>query len=605
MCGIYLTNIPFDENDVHKKLKSIEYRGPDNLGYSKIKNISLGHLRLSILDLDERSNQPFKHDNYHITFNGEIYNYLDVKKELQALGCIFTTSSDTEVLLIGYAQWGKKILDKINGMFSFCIYDTLKQEIFCARDRLGVKPFYYFWDEGSFEICSQIKPLSNDKNISHEAFGIYLDCGYIPSPYSIYEKIYKLPPGCSMTIDLSKSNQKIERYWDISKVNEQNISYDKAKSQLHDLLTDAVKIRLQSDVPIGTFLSGGVDSALVSSIAAKISNQKINTFSIGFEEEKYDESKIAEKYAELINSNHTTTICSAADSLNLLSKFIEIYDEPFADSSALPSLLLNSITKKYVTVALSGDGGDESFLGYNYFDRLAKDLKIFKIPRILRGLLANSLTAKILGKDANIFKQIMKLPNKEAFINSFFVSTDTLSLTKEKKWIESYAQYLSLSKNPLQNAADLNIKLWLENDSNVKVDRASMAYSVEVRSPFLDYRIIEFARRLPSEYRYTKGRKKRILRDLLNEYIPEKIFDHPKKGFSIPLASWLKTELKDDVLRILNSEFLDNLPNFDKKKLNKQLDNHMNNKSAHTENIWRVYVFGKWCEQYGHFNMGK
>src|SRR5690606_38868284 len=310
MCGIYLTNIPYEGDAVASKLKSISFRGPDYTGVEKINSLTLGHLRLSILDLDARSNQTMVFENLHIVFNGEIYNYKDIKEELLSLGYSFRTESDTEVLLVGYKHWGKGVLQKVNGMFAFCIYNSETNMVFSARDRLGVKPFYYYWKDGEFEVCSQIRPLLDNKKINDEAISIFLDCAFIPSPYTIVEDVFKLPPGNYMEVHLNSKTLHIEEYWNLKPVKIKKITYEQAKKELHDLLIDAVKIRLQSDVPTGSFLSGGIDSALVSSIASKVSKEKINTFCIGFDNPEYDESKIAEQYANIIKSNHKTTICS-------------------------------------------------------------------------------------------------------------------------------------------------------------------------------------------------------------------------------------------------------------------------------------------------------
>jgi asparagine synthase (glutamine-hydrolysing) len=598
MCGIYLTNIPYKEQDIQSKLKSISFRGPDYTGINKINKLTLGHLRLSILDLDARSHQPMNHEDLHIVFNGEIYNYIEIKEELALLGYKFKTESDTEVLLIGYKQWGENVLQKINGMFAFCIYDSVKNEIFSARDRLGVKPFYYYWNGSEFEICSQIRPLLSGKEINKDAISMYLDCMFIPSPYTIVENVFKLPPGNSMLIDLNTNLIDINEYWNLKKVKVRDISYDDAKKELHDLLIDAVKIRLQSDVSIGSFLSGGIDSALVSSIAAKVSQTPINTFSIGFDNPKFDESKIAEEYAKIIKSNHKTTICGVEDILNLIPKLTEVYDEPFADSSALPSLLLNSVTKEHVTVALSGDGGDESFIGYEYFDSLIRNKNIMDIPFFIRKAIASSPLLKMIGLNSHRIKNALITKTRNDFIENIFSRKGLLLKEKKQGWMKHYQGYKNWSNIFLQKAADLNIKLWLENDSNVKVDRASMAYSVEVRSPFLDYRVIEFARSLPMSFRYEKGRQKKILRDILKEYIPEDIFNQPKQGFAVPIGDWMRNELKEDFLSALNDDFLNKVPNLDIDKFKILLDQHMTEKEDHTANIWKLYVLSKWYSEF-------
>ena len=599
MCGIYITNIPFQKEEVIDKLKLIEFRGPDNLGYEKVGDISLGHLRLSILDLDSRSNQPMTYEYLHIVFNGEIYNFPEIKDELIALGYEFHTKSDTEVLLCGYKEWGADIVPKLNGMFAFAIYDVILNKVFCARDRTGVKPFFYFWKAGQFEICSQLRPLiRSESKISEEAVSMYLDCGYVPSPFSILENVFKLPPGNTMLIDLDSQTKTISEYWNLRTVVVSEVSYDEAKRQLHELIIDAVKIRLQSDVPIGTFLSGGIDSALVSSIASKLSSEKVNTFTIGFEDPRFDESKVAAQFATIIGTNHTETICGPNDALKMLEKLIEVYDEPFADSSALPSLLLNSVTKKHVTVALSGDGGDESFLGYGHFDALKKFNKIKQIPFFVRRFLALFYNESIIKLQPATINSLLKTKSSDDYTWGIFTGFDSLQKKRNTKWFSIYNNFRIWAKDSYQRMADLNIKLWLDNDSNVKVDRASMAYSVEVRSPFLDYRIIEFARTLPVSYRYHQGVKKKILRDILSEYIPEEVFNQPKRGFAIPLNKWIREDLKQEVLTELSDEFLNKIPNLDVLKFKKQLELHLEGKTDYTFNIWKLFVLAKWYKEF-------
>jgi asparagine synthase (glutamine-hydrolysing) len=599
MCGIYSTNISYHKDDIEFKLRQIDFRGPDNLGFLKIDSISLAHLRLSILDLDKRSNQPFKFKHLYITFNGEIYNFESLKNELIALGFTFETTSDTEVLVKAYSLWGAKLLNKINGMFAFVIYDTAKEELFCARDRLGVKPFFYYWENGFFEICSQLRPLlkSNSK-VSEEAISIYLDCGYVPSPFSILENVYKLPPGNFMVIDLKNKSKTISEYWNLNSVKESKITYENAKNELHELIIDAVKIRMQSDVPLGAFLSGGIDSSLVAAIASKLSNVPVNTFTIGFEDPKYDESKVAQQFAEIIGSNHNEIVCRAKDILNMLPTFVKVYDEPFSDSSALPSLLLNSVTKQHATVALSGDGGDESFLGYLHFDLMDKFEKANVVPFFIRKGLSVLPWHKIFKGRPETIKGILKSKNNDDFSWKIFMGNDSLQKNEKSSWKKYYQGYKKWAKNPKQRLADLNIKLWLENDSNVKVDRASMAFSVEVRSPFLDYRIVEFARKLPVEYKYDRGNKKKIIKDILSEYIPQEVFDQPKKGFAVPISYWLKNELKNDVIEKLNDDFLNKIPNLDVEKFKLKMKLFYDDKYDYSYIVWRLYVLALWYKEF-------
>lgn len=596
MCGIYSSNISFNENDVKTKMCSINFRGPDYIGILQENDLTFGHLRLSILDLNERSNQPMTLEDYVIVFNGEIYNFQEIKEELISLGHTFNTTGDTEVLLKGYKEWGQAVVPKLNGMFAFVIHDKISNTLFCSRDRLGVKPLYYYWKDGRFEICSQLKPISENKIINKEAVSIYLDCNYIPSPYSIYNDVYKLPPGNNLIIDLGNKTHKVEEYWNLKPVIASNLPYNEAVEKVHDLFEDAVRIRLHSDVSFGSFLSGGIDSALVTSLASKISKHKIKTFSIGFEDPKFDESKIAATYADILDTEHKETICTAQDILEMLPSLLEVYDEPFADSSALPSLLLNKITKQDVTVALSGDGGDESFLGYNHFDLVKKFSYLLYIPHFVRSIISMLIPRFIFKNRTEPLRRLLKIKNNHEFIAGIFIGYNSINLNRNLNWLSNYKNYKYLSKDNYQKTADLNIKLWLENDSNVKVDRASMAFSVEVRSPFLDYRIIEFARTLPISYRYYPGKKKRILRDVLKKYISEEVFDQPKSGFSVPLGEWIRSDLRQEMIETLSDKNLKTVHNLNIPKFKKMLNNHMDGNEDYKSYIWRVYVLIKWMK---------
>ena len=602
MCGIYITNLDLKKDSILNKINKIKFRGPDNTGYTKIGKISVAHLRLSIIDLDKRSNQPFYYDGLYLTYNGEVYNYKEIRSELISLGYNFKTKSDTEVILISYHKWGRKMLDKMNGMFSFSIYDSNKNIIFSARDRLGVKPFYYKFNNGKFEISSQISPLENNSlTINNIAISAYLKTGYIPSPLSIFNEINKLSPGCYMIIDLKSNKLSIKKYWDLTKINQVKISYDEALNELEKLITDSVKIRLNSDVPMGTFLSGGIDSALITSIASKISNKKINTFTIGFEETRYDESKLAKKYSKILNTHHKKFLCKSSDLVDLIPDLNKFYDEPFADSSAIPSMFLNKKAKNDVTVVLSGDGGDESFFGYNHFFISKWVFLIFKFPYRIRKALLNVIPFKTLSfffkKDKRVLKEIFILKDIRSYIKRIFISKP-LYLNDNISWFNNYKSIFNFSNNIFQNIADLNIKLWLENDSNVKVDRSSMAYSVEVRSPFLDYRIIEFARSLPMDYRYSSIKRKKLLKDILKKYIPEQIFDIPKKGFSVPIKEWSRNQLKNEIKKKLNKKNLKKISGINIKKFQELMEEHFDGSLDFSLSIWRVYVLILWFDKH-------
>jgi asparagine synthase (glutamine-hydrolysing) len=599
MCGFYITNKDFSNKVVIEKVNSIKFRGPDYTGFKKIGDISMAHVRLSIIDLNKRSNQPMSFVDSHIVFNGEIYNYREIRDELINKGINFETESDTEVLLKGYRFFGVKILDKLNGMFSFAIFDKKNDQIFCARDRTGQAPFFYTFEKGIFEISSQLRPLINPKSkVSSKSVSFYLDLGYVPSPYSIIKNVKKLAAGNYLIIDNSKNNIEIKQYWDLKKVKTIKISYNSAKSQLKELLKDAIKIRMNSDVPMAFFLSGGIDSSLITSMATELVQDKINTFSVGFSDPKFDESKLSKKFSKILKTNHYETVCNSSDILSEIKSFSKVYDEPFSDSSALPSLLLNRMVKNHATVALSGDGGDESFLGYNQFDLARRFNYLLLIPLFIRKLISKLNWHSIIKSKKETIREILNSEDIFSFSLKFYSVYDSIQKIRDQSWKKLYFKYKDLSNNSIQQMADLNIKLWLENDSNVKVDRASKAYAVEVRSPFLDYRIIEFARSLPVNFRYKKGDKKYILKDLLEEYIPKDTFDVPKKGFSIPLKKWLKNDLKDDILEKLNDNFFDKIPNFNKEKFKKQLSEHMLGKYDHSTNIWKIYILSLWYEEF-------
>jgi asparagine synthase (glutamine-hydrolysing) len=596
MCGFLFSNKNQNEELFLSRLDKISYRGPDFTGYAMHDNLHFGHLRLSILDLDSRSNQPMKYNDLIILYNGEIYNYQEIKKELELLGYTFKTDGDTEVLLIGFQAWGNKLLEKINGMFAFIIYNTKTKKLFGARDRIGVKPFYYYIRDGQIEICSQLSPLKDTNNLTlnQDSISMYLDCRFVPAPYSIYQEIKKLEAGHYLEYSFEDSSCSISKYWDLKSVKPFKGTYKEAKLELKKLIYDAVRIRLYSDVPLGSFLSGGIDSALVTSIASDLSVSKINTFTVSFPGSELDESDIARKYASILNSNHRTLECGPEDILKLLPTLIEVYDEPFGDNSALPTLLLNKRTKEFVTVALSGDGGDESFLGYDHYNSLSKYEWIMSLPLFIRKFIL--FVVNLLNVYDLRFKNALGVTSKENFVYRKYSRFGLFLNTPNNNWLKKYNYLRKLSKSFIQFAADVNIKLWLEGDSNVKVDRGSMASSVEVRSPFLDYRIIEFARSLPIEFRLKNGVKKRILRDILEEFVPADVFSLPKKGFGMPLENWIRHDLKDEILGAINDGFFSQVPNLNKSLVIQLLNEHIHQGKNHSDAIWRVFILSKWVE---------
>lgn len=553
----------------------------------KINNVLIGGSRSGT---EREESITFTDGEYSIVLDGSIYNRDELKITLSGRGIEFNSLRDEELLLKAYVFWGQEAFSKVNGIFSVVIYNAKRNEIICARDRLGVKPLYYRWQEGLFQICSKLLPIAGqNRNLSEEAVSAYLSCGYVPSPYTIIENVSKLQPGCILKLDLNNNTKEIIKYWKLAHRTINDISYEDAKARVHELLKDAVRIMVDEDEDFACFLSGGIDSALITAIATKITEKKIKTFTIGFESSKYDESKVAQQFSDILNTEHHIEILTKEKFIELLPAFIKAYDEPFGNSSAFPTMLLNSTTKQYVTTALAGDGGDEGFLGYSHFDSINKFKRLNKIPFILRKTLSIFLPRN------NRFKTILSIKNEDAFIERIFVGNQELLKIKQYNWLDaSYSDYKYLSKDSIQKAADLNIELSVENDSNVKVDRASRAYGLQVRSPFLDYRIVELARCLPIEFRFSDGIRKKILRDILEIYIPREVFEQPKKGFSIPLSDWLRTVLKDDIELQLNDHTLNLIPNLNLKKFKKMMRQHFDNKCDHSALIWRVYVLALW-----------
>jgi len=599
MCGIYGSTKIYNDEIVNSKLQRMEFRGPDNSDFKLLNDkVILGHNRLSIIDLNKRSNQPFKYFHITITFNGQIYNFKELKNDLIKKGYSFNTESDTEVICVSYLHYGSKCVEKLNGMFAFVIYDEKKNLLFGARDRFGQKPFYYTFENNQFEFCSQLSSLiiGNEFFINQKSINQFLVWDYIPEPNSIYSKIYKLEAGYKFTYDLDSKIFNKENYWDLdySIENQENLSYEAAKEKLELYIRDSVGIRMISDVPLGVFLSGGIDSSLIAYIAQSISKEKIKTFSIKFNEKKFDESIYAEKVSNFINSDHLTIPCNYSEGIDLIDNFHYYFDEPFADASAIPSLLLSKYTRNQVTVALSGDAADECFLGYNRYDEINRWSCFFGIPKEFRAPFA-FLTSFFNNDKLKIYSRLLNIDNKQDFYKKF---VSTLNDT----WLEdsslgdnlNYNYIFQSRKNFLEKISDFDLKTYLNGDINTKIDRSSMAFSLEIRSPLMDYRIIEFSRKLPINFKYNKGVKKRILKDILYKYMPKEFFNRPKSGFTMPLEKWFRYELKEFVLDNLTKNNLQDIPNLNLKQVFRYIEQHMNGDYNRYKMIWKLLVLINW-----------
>jgi asparagine synthase (glutamine-hydrolysing) len=604
MCGIYGSfNKSYTDNTIRQKLKTIAHRGPDASQFARYPNgLVLGHNRLSIVDLDERSNQPFIYNNsIHIVFNGEIYNFLELKKRLYTEGSLFSTTSDTEVVCAAYLAYGERCVEHFNGMFSFVLYDEKQQKLFGARDRLGKKPFFYSIDNQSFEFASALNPITfgNKKNdLDERAVSQFLLTGYAAEPRSIYQNIQKLEAAHTFSYDLSTHQFSTKQYWEINETAPFEGSYSEAKRLLHNTLRDAVEKRMIADVPLGVFLSGGVDSSLISGIAQDLRNG-IQTFSVKFNETGFDESPYARAVAKHLGTNHVEIPCNYAEGIALIEQMPQFFQEPFGDSSAIPSMLLAKHTRKHVTVALTGDAGDESFLGYERYERIQRRVGMMQIPHFLRRSAASIIELSPNLRHKSIAKGIA-FPTIEALYEAQAGMVDRehlhdLSLADTPE----HRGFLFSNKHLMERVSDYDLKTYLNGDINTKVDNATMAFSLEARAPLMDYRIVEFARSLPTDFKFKDGIGKRILKDILYEYVPKAIFDRPKAGFAMPFSHWFRGELKSYLLDTLTTENLSKIPNLNVKVAQNRMESHLKNASNQQHLIWNLLVFVNWQKAQG------
>ncbi len=628
MCGIagfFSVNRKVTIDHLKSMTDLMQTRGPDAEGFyhNEDNSCALGHRRLSVIDLSEASNQPMISSNgrYVIVFNGEIYNYREIARELTLDNTgkekiTLKTNGDTEVVLEAFSLYGSDFVKKLNGMFAFSIYDKVKNEIYLYRDRLGIKPLYYYWDGITLIYASELSPvkLLIDKlnlkvQLNHNAIQSFLHMGFIPAPYSIFSQINKATPG-SM-IKISSAGIEISEYWKLSEIIEEKREGQKEYSltKLDDLIKSSVEYQLNSDVPYGVYLSGGIDSSLIAAISASLRTNKIETFSIGFNHKNYNESEYAKTVAKFIGTNHHEFIVSEKDAIQTMDKILSLYGEPFADSSALPTLLVSKLAKKHVTVALSGDGGDELFLGYGSY-KWAKRLNNCFLRKLRQPIFValhcsrndkyqrashlfhyqnyNSIQSHIFSQEQYLFSRNevkkMAISNKNAFQKT---NLNFLDLN----WLKD----LSLQPEEKQSLFDLTY--YLPDDLLTKVDRASMAYSVEVRVPFLDHRIVEYAVNLDLNFKIRKGVQKFILKELLYQYIPKFYFTRPKQGFSIPLGVWLKKELKFLIDENLNKQVIDRFGIIKYNDVNQLLKNYMKGQHYFYNRIWLLIVLHHWLRK--------
>ena len=546
--GYFNTSIFY--NRVEHYNKKMSHRGPDVSCIKEYnfrnKKLYLSHNRLAIQDLNPNANQPMENNRFVIVFNGEIYNHFEIRKEIKFKN--FRTHSDTETLLWAFTELGiEKTISKLNGMFAIGLFDKKEQKLYLIRDRVGIKPLYWTFQNSEFIFSSELKGIRDElKEVDENSLIRFIGLSYIPNDKSYYKNIYKLRPAHYLVFD--GENITIKRYWDLPK-EKIDIAFNEAVEEVEYLLKDSIKKRLLADVEVGSFLSGGVDSSLVSAIMAKVSNKKIKTFTIGFKEKEFNEAEFAKKIANHIGSEHFEYYFDVKDVLDLVDKLDYYYDEPFGDASALPTMLLSKVTKSKVTVALSGDGGDELFLGYDrYFFTQNYYNKLSKIPWYIRNILYKFFEYSNIDKFQKMSYPIKYLTKENLYaVISSAVKPWELGKIFNGEYIRETFLHLQEYDGSFETVDDFSIfdfYRYLPDDILLKVDRASMAYSLEARVPILDYRIVEFAYSLPEDIKIKKGAKS-ILKEIVYKYISKELIDRPKMGFGVPLREWFRNELKD------------------------------------------------------------
>jgi asparagine synthase (glutamine-hydrolysing) len=618
MCGI-VGKISADSKVLPEDIKvlcdKIVSRGPDAHGVFTYNNIGFGHRRLSVIDVVS-GNQPMQSidENVSIVFNGEIYNFKVLRNELEYLGCTFITNSDTEVIIQYYIQFGIEItLQNLEGMFAFALYDKKLNKTYIARDKFGEKPLYYCQTNDSLFFASELKAIENlsNKQIDLHGLNLFLSLSYIPAPFTIYKNICKLMPGTYIEVD-EKCRLKFTRYYDLlEKIKTKPVidDFDKAKIELEKLLIQSVGERTVSDVPIGSFLSGGIDSSIISAIMARNSKYPVSTFSIGFSENEYDESERAKLVAKHIGSEHYVKYLDYADVVNGIDEIILYYDEPFGDSSCIPSNYLARLAREKITVALTGDCADELFGGYekylasyyiNMFHKLPESVK-FYLKLFVSNIPHNRITNRFLRRIKKVLDNssltnfdlhytmmclgVKDSERSELLTNMYYVDV--------KSWVAE--RYFNFSGGTeMEKGFYTDMTTVLEGDMLVKVDRICMKNSLEARVPFLDSKIVEFAYRIPEHFKIKGRNKKFILKETFKRYLPQKTFSYKKQGFGVPVDYWLKNQLKKEFSELIELNFIRDQGIFNPVILNRWFQEHLEGKQNHKGKLWNVYVFQKW-----------
>ena len=600
---------------------TIVYRGPDDEGQVVMGPAGLGMRRLSIIDLST-GHQPISNEDQTkwIVFNGEIYNFHGLRRELEALGHKFQTHTDTETILHGYEAWGSAICKRLNGMFAFAIWDNSEQTLFLGRDRIGIKPMYYYEDSEKWLFGSEIKTILRHPNVRKEidpaALNNYLTFEYIPSPRSIFKQVRKLPPGHHLTI--RNGEKRIEPYWTLTP-SETITSEGEAIERLRELVRDAVRLRLISDVPLGAFLSGGIDSTTIVSQMAGLMDQPVKTFSIGFKESSYNELKYARAVAKKYHTDHHEEMIES-NVLEWTEQLIRHFDEPLGDFSIFPTYLVSKMARKYVTVCLSGDGGDELFAGYDTYKAHRFDRQYYHwLPKFAKRNmlepLADSLSPTEHKKGlVNSYKRFIEGARMHKSLYhtrwmTFLSDMDRAALfhpsvlegigsTDSHDFIREYSQ-IAEGLDDITRMGYIDLKTYLADNILVKVDRMSMAPSLEARVPLLDYRVVEFAFSLAPNLKMNKYGTKYLLKKAFWNEFPEEVQNRDKQGFSIPIKNWIRGELKPMMLDLLDENRIRNEGLFNAPVINRWIQEHLDGRANHSHKLWALMVFEQWMDLYG------
>lgn len=608
MCGIFGTTLRYSRKVIEHKLELMNFRGPDHTGIKEFDvssdmKLTLGHVRLSILDLDSRSNQPFVYnEDISIVFNGEVYNYKELKSQYLS-DVTLRTTSDTEVICAMYEKFGADCVNYLNGMFAYVIYDSKNKVLVGARDRLGKKPFYYWHSSQGLEFASQLKVIQYGHHFEVDELSrqFYVLQGYIPDPYCILKGVNKLRAGQQFIYDLTKNKIEVSSYWNIF----DNTccftvprSFEEAKDTVRDLLFDSVKMRLRADVPVGIFLSGGIDSSLTSAIVSKI-NTNICAYTIGFDNPRYDESRYAQAVAKSLDIPIKVSMCVGSDQQQIFDDYINYFDEPFCDPSMIPSSLVAQKAREDVTVVLGGDGGDELFFGYSKYEYIKARLHQYQKPYWLRKLASPYFLLKKGHRDmvyatqrdyADVYR------SEGIFVYDFGGAEkfDRLLLAKQLPDRDIFKK-----ERGILAYSDYDMKFFM-NAVNQKVDRATMRCSLELRNPIMDYRIAEYSRLIPFEYMYTQDLKlKSILKSILYDIVPRELLDREKQGFMPPTNDWFRGSLKRKLLDVITEKNVrDLLPDLDVERFISLRDEFMSGKNMDARRFWAVYTYINWYKNY-------